>query len=336
MRNLRRTVIGTTIVLGAVMPSTAWAEAGGTGVTRGAPTGATAATATTLPGAGSVVRAKGITRTILSVTRPANAPGQVLYLTKVRIAPKARFTEHFHDGTQVASVQSGVLTYRITSGTVTIAGANGRTRTVTGPRTVRIRAGESLVEGAGLTHYGSNATSKPVVIVTAALVAEGAGISTPVGRGSTGTGLFGTGGLAVTLTIPSSSIATVGPDGSRTVGALDESGTGTVGDDRSSTGPYEVRLDAKVLISYVRGSGPFNGVMTYTWPTDGSTIVVTASGATVATADGGATFAATLGVVGGTGRFAAVTGGTGTYTGSRAGAVGSPITTTTTLTVLGI
>lgn len=336
MRNLRRTLIGMTIVIGVAVPTAAWAEAGSTGVTRGAPTGATEATSTTLPAPGSVVRANGITRTILSVTRPANAPGQVLYLTKVRIAPKSKLAEHFHDGTQIATVQSGVLTYRIASGSTTITNAKGVSRTVTGPRTVRIRAGESLVEGAGLAHYGANASSRPVVILTAALIADGSGLSTPVGNGVTGTGLFGLGGLAVTLTIPNRSVATVGPNGERTAGSLTETGTGTVGNDRASTGPYEVRLDASVLFSYTKGSGPFTGVMTYTWPADGSTLVATASGATVATADGGATFAATLGVIGGTGRFAAVTGGTGTYTGSRSGAVGSAITTTSRLTVAGL
>lgn len=336
MRIVTRTLATATLLLAVSVPGAAWAEAGSTGVTRGAPTGATGATATTLPRAGSVVSANGITRTVLSVSEPANAPGQVLYLTKVRIAPKARLAEHFHDGTQVATVQSGVLTYRITSGSVTITSAKGVARTVTGPRTVRLRAGESLVEGAGLTHYGANATRKPVVILTAALIASGAGLATPVGSATTGAGLFGTAPLAVTLSIPARSVATVGPAGERTAGSLTETGTGMVGDDRASTGPYEVRLDATVLFSYTRGSGPFTGVMTYTWPADGSTLVATASGATVATADGGATFAATLGVVGGTGRFAGVTGGTGTYTGSRDGAVGSPITTNTELTVTGL
>ena len=249
MRNRRRTLLGTTVLLALAVPTAAWAEAGSTGVTRGAPTGASGAGGTTLPAPGSVVRAKGITRTVLSVTRPANAPGQVLYLTKVRIAPMSKLAEHFHDGTQIATVRSGVLTYRITSGSTVITNAQGASRTVIGPRTVRIRAGESLVEGAGLTHFGANTTSKPVVILTAALIAEGAGISTPVGSGSTGTGLFGLGALAVTLTIPTRSIATVGPDGSRSAGALTETGTGTVGDDRASTGPYQVRLDATVLFS---------------------------------------------------------------------------------------
>lgn len=324
------TALAATLLVGT---GPAVAATGPTGVTRGAPTDATA---TTLPPAGSVVRAKGVTRTVLSVTEPANAPGQVLYLTRVRIAPRTKLTEHFHDGTQIASVQSGVLTYRITSGSATISAANGTTRSVSGPRTVRIRAGESLVEGAGLVHYGSNATSRPVVILTAALIARGAGLSTPVGSAAAGSPLFGTNPLVVNLTIPSRSVLTVGPGGERTAGSLVETGTGSVVDDRASTGPYQVRLDATVLFSYTRGSGPFTGVMVYTWPADGSTVVAMASGATLATEDGGAAFAATLGVVGGTGRFARITGGTGTYSGSRAGAVGSPITTSTSLTVTGI
>ncbi|MDP1805779.1 MAG: hypothetical protein Q8K72_11470, partial [Acidimicrobiales bacterium] len=59
----------------------------------------------------------GVTRVRLGQASPANAPGQTMYLERVTIAPGARLTEHFHQGTQVARVVSGVLTYNIISGT---------------------------------------------------------------------------------------------------------------------------------------------------------------------------------------------------------------------------
>src|SRR5437879_6558152 len=67
-------------------------------------------------GKGSAVTAaktsgSGVTRTPLGEASPANAPGQKLYLQRVTIAPHAKLAEHFHQGTQVARVISGTLTY---------------------------------------------------------------------------------------------------------------------------------------------------------------------------------------------------------------------------------
>ena len=69
-------------------------------------------------------------------------------------------------------------------------------------------------------------------------------------------------------------------------------------------------------VSYVKGSGPIFGFVTYTFA-DGSTLGVQFQGAATATANGDETsFAATLGVLGGTGRYATAT-GTGIFNGSR-------------------
>src|SRR5262249_35783125 len=56
-----------------------------------------------------------ITRTVYGQTAPANAPGQELYLQQVVILPGAKLPEHFHEGTQLATVRSGVLTYNVVS-----------------------------------------------------------------------------------------------------------------------------------------------------------------------------------------------------------------------------
>ncbi|MFM8303091.1 MAG: cupin domain-containing protein [Actinomycetota bacterium] len=285
----------------------------------------------TLPVAGSVVRANGITRTILSVSAPANAPGQVLYLTRVRIAPKATLTEHFHDGTQIASVQSGVLTYRITGGSTVITDRDGTARTVTGPTTVRIPAGASLTEGAGLTHYGGNDTAKPVVILTAALIAEGAGLATPVGSTTPGTPLT----ISTTTGVTENRLVTLAtPAGSRLVGTAVETADATVGNGPLAGRAVSVTLDKQ--ITYLDGSGPWSAVLTLRFA-DGSTIVGAVQGATVATNGGGAAFAATIAVLGGSGAFAGITGGTGTSTGGRSGALGAtPLPTEIALQVTGL
>src|SRR5262249_31405431 len=86
----------------------------------------------------------GITRTILAQAIPTNAPGQTLYLEEVRIAPKAKLATHLHEGTQIASVRAGVLTYNIVSGTVSVTRADGSTKDVTGPSTVQLRRGDAI------------------------------------------------------------------------------------------------------------------------------------------------------------------------------------------------
>src|SRR5262249_42868141 len=136
-------------------------------------------TATTTP-------SSGITRTVLAQASPSNAPGQVLTLQRVRIAAGAKLAEHFHEGTQVASVRSGVLTYNIVSGTAAVTRSSGKSEQATGPKTIELRPGDSLVETAHLVHYGANRTKKPVVIELAALLAQGAPLATAVGAAATG------------------------------------------------------------------------------------------------------------------------------------------------------
>jgi hypothetical protein len=134
--------------------------------------------------AASKAGGSGVTRTPLGEATPANAPGQTLYLQQVTIAPRAKLPEHFHQGTQVARVISGTLTYNIVSGTAAVSRANGKTEAVPGPAKVLLHPGDSLVETASLVHYGANDTNAPVVIELAALLAQGAPLATPVGTGT--------------------------------------------------------------------------------------------------------------------------------------------------------
>jgi quercetin dioxygenase-like cupin family protein len=137
------------------------------------------------PVAATKVQGNGITRTPLGEASPANAPGQTMYLQQVTIAPHAKLPEHFHQGTQVAHVISGVLTYNIVSGSVAVSRAGGRTEVVSGPDTVLLQSGDALVETRSLVHFGANDTDEPVVIELAALLQQGAPLATPVGSGVT-------------------------------------------------------------------------------------------------------------------------------------------------------
>src|SRR3954453_130473 len=104
----------------------------------------------------------GLTRADLGSALPANAPGQQLYLQRVTIAPGAKLPQHFHQGTQVAHIVSGVLTYDIASGTATVTRGGGPTETVDAPATIKLRRGDGLIETEGLVHHGSNQGRRPV------------------------------------------------------------------------------------------------------------------------------------------------------------------------------
>ena len=295
--------------------------------------GAAATPTTTVPGTtgptvlpvGDVVEKDGITREVLASVAPPNAPGTALYLTRVRIAPGSPLPEHFHDGTQVARVISGVLTYEVVSGVAVVSRADGTRDDYTGPATVKLRPGDVVTELPGMIHRGRNATKKPVVTETAALLDATAGLSTPVGTSATATtvasGRFD-------LSVDAKNLVTAGPTANRSYGTVVEHGTATIAGEA-------VRFDLTVQLDYTSGRGPFTGIYTLTWP-DGSTLGGTMAGATLPSADGGATFAATMGVIGGSGRYAAVTGGSGTYAGSRSGAVGAPLTVEFAITPAGV
>src|SRR6476660_8742569 len=79
-------------------------------------TGVSASAQTTTSGSSNNT---GITRADLGSALPANAPGQQLYLQRVTIAPGAKLPQHFHQGTQVARIPGGLLTYDIATGTAT-------------------------------------------------------------------------------------------------------------------------------------------------------------------------------------------------------------------------
>ena len=82
-------------------------------------------------------------------------------------------------------------------------------------------------------------------------------------------------------------------------------------------------------VDYTNGTGPFFGFVTFTWP-DGSILSTTMDGGAQPASDGATSFAASLTVIGGTGRYANAT-GSGSFRGSRTGVVGSPVTSTVVL-----
>ncbi|MEI7999935.1 MAG: hypothetical protein WCI50_01165 [Actinomycetes bacterium] len=267
------------------------------------PAGATPTTTTT----------SGVARVVEAQTDPINAPGQTLTLQRVTIQPHTQLVEHFHQGTQLARILRGRLTFHVVSGSVQVTGKDGRPRTVSGPETVTLQPGDQLVEIPPVVHYGANDTARKVVIQVAALIEQGAPLATPTAPATP----------TISLTTEINSIEKVlTPIGTTTYGWNHLVGTATLD-------AQPVLCDILGNVNYVNGLGPFFGFVTFTFA-DGSQIATQMLGRATQAADGSSHVEAPLQIFAGTGRFAGATGG-GFFDGTRTGAVGAPVASSFTL-----
>jgi hypothetical protein len=258
-----------------------------------------------------------VRRQVIGQTATPNAPGQQLYLQQVVIDPGAKLPEHFHEGTQLATIRAGVLTYNVVSGSAVVTRANGSTNTYMGPKVLTLRRGDVIVEDESLAHYGSNKGKQRVVIELAALLRDGAPLSTPVGQAEADAKRLH---VEVILSSSARTLHQVGATGEKTYGWNLLEGTATVDGQ-----PVAVQLQGSV--NYTNGGGPFSAFVTFTFA-DGSTLGTSVQG--LATADerkNETTFASTMLVIGGTGPYS-LTKGTGTFTGSRTDELGGNVAAT--------
>ena len=127
-----------------------------------------------------------VTRTALAESdKVRGASGRTLGLSRVTIPVGGSIPHHHHQGTQVSYIQSGVLTYTVKSGGVTV-----RTGSADNPTVVRkinegqtgaIRAGQWIVEQPSTIHRAANKGTTKIVIYLATLLKKGAPPSTPNG-----------------------------------------------------------------------------------------------------------------------------------------------------------
>ena len=254
-----------------------------------------------------------IRRVVYGTTEPQNSPGQSLILQTVEVDPGATLPEHFHEGTQLATIKAGVLTYAIVSGSVLVMHPHGTTETVSGPGEVKLRVGDTIVENEALVHYGANKGKKTVIIDIAALLHDGSPLSTAVGAAATGDTVK----LESVLASQARTLYQVGPGSESTYGWNRLTGTSTLNG-------QPVSIEMLATVDYTKGNGPFNGVITFTFA-DGSTLGVSMVGLTTAQPNGtDASFASTLGVIGGTGKYVN-SAGSGVFTGTRSAALGTDV-----------
>jgi quercetin dioxygenase-like cupin family protein len=116
------------------------------------------------------------------------APRRELILSRVVVPPGARLALHHHLGTQIAHVESGVLTYTVQHGTVVVRRGPSdkgavRVRTIGPGQTASLSGGEWIVEQPSDIHRAGNDGANPVVIYLATLLRAGAPAATPVEAG---------------------------------------------------------------------------------------------------------------------------------------------------------
>jgi hypothetical protein len=113
--------------------------------------------------------------------KPPGAPGRTLSLVRYTIAPGAKLAPHVHPGVQMASIQSGTLSYTVVSGTAEVRRAGATTDTpVKGPATIQLGRGDAVTEIGNMVHFGENKTKTPIIILAALLTEDGHPLAEPV------------------------------------------------------------------------------------------------------------------------------------------------------------
>jgi quercetin dioxygenase-like cupin family protein len=125
-----------------------------------------------------------VTRTALAQsTKVKGVKGKTLGLSRVTIPAGGTIALHHHQGTQVAYIQSGVLTYSVKAGSVTVMTGTADNpmvvRKINEGQTGRITAGQWIVEQPSTIHQAANKGNAKIVIYLSTLLKTGAPPSTP-------------------------------------------------------------------------------------------------------------------------------------------------------------
>lgn len=111
-----------------------------------------------------------ITREVLASGYPTQDQAEILELVRITILPNTTLPTHIHPGMQIVQVESGTLTYTVVQGEAKITKADDTELVLQAGETTQLTVGDSLVEAAGMVHFGENQTDSPVVLLAASLL----------------------------------------------------------------------------------------------------------------------------------------------------------------------
>lgn len=127
------------------------------------------------PASASTDRPEPVVRHVLSSAHPASAPGETLELVQYIIPAGSVLPVHTHPGVQMATVESGTLTYHVIDhGQVTVTRADGSEEIVGPGEQAVFTAGDAWVEPVGMIHYAENHTTTPVLLISSSLLDDNA------------------------------------------------------------------------------------------------------------------------------------------------------------------
>jgi quercetin dioxygenase-like cupin family protein len=137
------------------------------------------------PASGTPATAGAVEREVLVESEPATAPGELFQLVRYTIPGDVALPPHTHPGIQMSVIEAGTLTYYVVAeGEIVVTRADG-TEELFGPgESTTLTMGDTLLEPAGIVHYGANRTNEPVLILTASLFAADEPPSTLVELGT--------------------------------------------------------------------------------------------------------------------------------------------------------
>ncbi|MDF5733376.1 MAG: cupin domain-containing protein [Rhizonema sp. PD38] len=110
-----------------------------------------------------------VSREVLASGYPTQDQKQILELVRYTIPPRTKLPTHTHPGMQIERVEAGTLTYTVVLGEAKVTKANGTQLILQQSKTIQLTVGDSLVETAGMVHYGENQTNKPIILLSASL-----------------------------------------------------------------------------------------------------------------------------------------------------------------------
>jgi len=121
---------------------------------------------------------------LAATNKPEGAKGKTLGLSRVVVPGGAELALHHHEGTQIAFIDRGTLTYTVVEGSVEVRkgpadGDSKLVRKIKAGETGKIKTGQWIVEQRSDHHMAANRGDQKIVIYLSTLLDQGAPPSTP-------------------------------------------------------------------------------------------------------------------------------------------------------------